>query len=162
MAGSNGFRWFLAGSGTFLVMIAMVTAFSDQGAQQSPVPTISYVGLTLEERQVAEAVINDIDPQYLIAIKSIAIVDKVEKDMCPKGCSGYNYKGDIVMGFYSEDKLREGICHELLHSVVKSQKGDGGNWTAPYHLIVFDLAKEQPCFLSTDTTNSLWQRSSYD
>ncbi len=118
---------------------------------------IEYIGLTLEEINKSEQIIEEIKPKYLKFVKKISIVKNIDKAycrpfsfncmICKVGyCGGwYNFfSQEIVVEYYDERWARKTVCHEISHSYV---------YLLPFshkysHEIVFDLAEEGVCYES--------------
>lgn len=107
---------------------------------------IVYKGLTKEEINFFNNVLNQINPIYLTSQKKI-IVAKNISDYCDS-CSGSNYgHGTLIVLKYKEDEeyLKRIITHEFLHTYFIKNFGENGI-EDPIHRIIYELSDKLVAF----------------
>ena len=109
---------------------------------------LEFIGMTEEEKTLAESMVNDIEFPYLVFIESITFSKEFEdacnficRLSCREECSGISIMGKDIIVEYNEDLkvTRNTLCHELLHSFILG--GDSYR-----HSVVYELANKEVCY----------------
>ena len=130
----------------------------------------SFIGISGDDINYSNELINEINPKYLEKTKQIIIVSKEEMPRVCKehnvtlDCYGlskiYNEPNVIYTGFSNEykyytfngknfgyvDEMRNVLCHELLHTFYTNDLEDKYGKLTINHTIIYERALRGDCF----------------